>query len=559
MPSQQPNRLRHLSVLIVALSIMHCFSAGASAQLSDFVIDPTQSYITASNGIYVNVEQFPGSLTTQLFGDLYVDQMTPGLLKISSVTSIGLQTQSTNSIPQFKPAQISGRVQDFPSQFKSVAFAMRGVTIGMTDYSTSVSGDNFNLFGSIFNFASGESDLIGSGLGGSKTPTVTTGVSTTGTIQPTPSGEQITIPFSFFGYIGLIPSNPQFFGRTTTFEGQIVANYTGPQILPSGVQATNLAVNSLVYSPQNHMLYGSTGASADHPNGTITQIDPKTGAIGTAYDSNSVPTTLVISSDGSQIHAVTNDSANVQRFNVAQGAFDLNFALGGQAPFTIKVGSIAAVPGQADEVLVTRTVPSLSPRLAGTAIYKDGVALPDNIGGSLGGPDFSRIDPTGQLIYGYTASITPNAYVLAEPTNTGLHQIGGSFGGYGDGKIAAGKLFRPQGDVIDLFTGQTLGAFLGSGDFTFDIEHNRLLSLTNTSAGWVVRAYDLTSLSLLGSETIPVVTGQTFDLQRWGDRGLAFRDANEVYTIQTSLVPEPSTLALAVLGAAAAVALRRKI
>ena len=106
-----------------------------------------------------------------------------------------------------------------------------------------------------------------------------------------------------------------------TFTGQIVAvtNTPATQLPPVGVQIVNLAANGLVYYQQNGQLYASTSTIAGHPNGALAQINPATLAIGSVYDMAGAPGKLVLSDDGSTIHAVTDGGTTVRQFNVNQG------------------------------------------------------------------------------------------------------------------------------------------------------------------------------------------------------------------------------------------------
>ena len=94
-----------------------------------------------------------------------------------------------------------------------------------------------------------------------------------------------------------------------------------------------------------------------------------------------------------------------------------------------------------------------------------------------------------------------------------------------------------------------MGAFLGGGNFVFDPDLHRFFSITTSGSNQTIRAYSLDTLALIDSETFPGIPGSASSLTRFGTDGLGFRtSAGQVVFIRSTLVPEPSSVMLAVVG-----------
>ena len=278
----------------------------------------------------------------------------------------------------------------------------------------------------------------------------------------------------------------------------------------------------------------------------MTTINPTNGSIGTSYSIAGSPGTIVITSDGSYIYAVANGGNMVDRFNLSRGTVDLSFNLPGTGTeYQQDVKNIYTIPGQPNSVLLARYYPGFSPPAGGTYIYQNGVQLPDSVGYTLGsgGPDIICVNETGTLAFGYQNSVSSWSYWAMSITNSGVQGVGGYattfLSGYNIGYIAVagGKLFDDQGQIYDLVSGANLGSFTGAGNFCLDAADNMFYSVTSNSNSETIRAYNLTTLGLVGSANIAGVSGSTYNLTRYGGNGLAFNTPTQVVAVNSSLVP----------------------
>ena len=574
MPNSNPNR-RFASSRLLGMLCAACLAIPAAAEAENsYVVDPSESYITLTGylGALPIESQFFGSLTTTLTGTIVVDRAAPDLLVFNPLTTIALTTQATNSAPFDAPAALSAKVTNlFPGVDGN--FAIRNAGVSPAD------GFVSHFTGGVldptppFSFSNGLFDIVIPGHVNYANIPITFGSGASnptapGTIAPVGSQDRLELPFDFSTKL----TDP-FTGISADLHltGRVVAN--GPQmpippvlpVHPVTAQQINLATNDLVYSTLDGQLYASTPASQAHPGGTLTSINPQSALVGPAHDMSGIPGTIVVSSDGTTIHAVTDGGHVVQRFDVASQATDLQFVLPDLGQYSQLVKTIEAVPGHADQVLISRYLPPYSVPAISTAIYANGVPLPDAVGFDLGigGPDLSTIDPTGQHVYGYQNTVSSFDFWVLKVVPTGLvgedfFQYGSMLSGFDVNRIAVadGKLFTNGGEIIDLATQKWLGTFAGGGNFLLDSEHSRLFSVADEGEGLTIRTYDLSSLDLLRVNRLVGIHGVTDSLTSWGEDLLAFRaDQDRVFIVDLAIVPEPSSLALAGMGTALLVGL----
>jgi hypothetical protein len=126
-------------------------------------------------------------------------------------------------------------------------------------------------------------------------------------------------------------------------------------------------------------------------------------------------------------------------------------------------------------------------------------------------------------------------------------------------ELLGNDLFDDRGEVFSLSPAVQVGAFLGGGDFVLDPGTNKLFSITTSGSTQTIRSYSLSTFQLLGTDTVSGVSGNTGSLIRFGADGLAFATSNnQVVLVHSSVVPEPSTALLTIIGVVSAVAVRRR-
>ena len=288
------------------------------------------------------------------------------------------------------------------------------------------------------------------------------------------------------------------------------------------VTTINQAFNSLVFDPANGLLYGDNSTS-------IVAINPSTGALGTAVPISGTPGRMVISSNGQYIYAVVDSGGAVQRFNTVTQQADLFFAL----PSGIDVGTISAIPGQPQSVLISGYFPGFSPPTAATVVYQNGVALPDQVGHNqlgLGGPTQTFVSPDGTTAYGYDSSDTSFGFNIMAISSSGVQQTGTAspLSGFNVGGLSesGGMIFDSLGQVVSLATDKQVATFSGGGDYTLDNGSGKLFSTVSSGTGTqTIYVYNLTSLQQISSfalSNIPNGTSSAHNLTRFGTSGVAF-------------------------------------
>ena len=247
---------------------------------------------------------------------------------------------------------------------------------------------------------------------------------------------------------------------------------------------------------------------------------------------------MAIASDGSYVYAVVNNGHNVQRYNVMSNSLDLNFSVGNNP-----ISQFYTIPGQPNSVLLSQNAPGFSPPAIQTAVYQNGVRLPDFIGNGLGvgGPDIVAINETGTSMYGYQNTVSSFTNWRATVDSNGLTQVSAPLqnilSGYTVGRIAlAGNLlFDNLGQIFSLTNPGQVGSFTTNGTFTLDPADSRFYSLSVTGSTQTILVYDINSLQQLGSIPLPASTGSIGGITHFGVNGLALNTPSQVVLLQSAL------------------------
>jgi len=312
-----------------------------------------------------------------------------------------------------------------------------------------------------------------------------------------------------------------------------------PPYVPTFVRRVNLQANSLVYSEATEALY-ATVESRDGPRGnSIARITPLTGEIGPSVFIGAEPDRMAISDDGRMIWTHLNGVNSVRGFDVMSQTAGVEFGTGSftpQPPLDMDV-----VPGHPQSVALSRGFSQVS---AGSVVVVDsGIKRPNIVNTSSSGPIEFGADPStlygafgGDLIKFF---VDPSGVTQASVTPALLPSIK-TF------KFADGLLYTSTGAVVDPESGVLRGTFPGvnSAAMAVDTANHRVFYVTATGTGVVLQAFDSDTFLLIGSQTLPGVTGAPVTLVRWGTNGLAFNttpslgsaDPNQVYILETEFV-----------------------
>jgi MYXO-CTERM domain-containing protein len=199
---------------------------------SDFVIDPTQSYITMSGNTTFGTsvpfeEQFLGSLTTELSGDIFADTGSPSAIVVEPASSINLVNQPTLAQPGNVAAQFAAQIPNYPTSGATSNIAFSNIAMGTSLSTTQEVGGVLTTNQIGFNFAGGLASISAPGLfAGTAGMTVGgTNSANPGSLQPAGAGERMVIPLAF---------NGSSLGTNLHFTGQIVAHSSTPPGGPGG-------------------------------------------------------------------------------------------------------------------------------------------------------------------------------------------------------------------------------------------------------------------------------------------------------------------------------------
>lgn len=319
----------------------------------------------------------------------------------------------------------------------------------------------------------------------------------------------------------------------------------------------NVQSNDMTFNPATGLLYVSSPSNAASNPNSLIPINPANGALGTPIAVLPSPSRVVSSGDGTFLYIVSNGGQTVQRYNPSTAAFATKLSI-----LNNNVSQIVAVPGYSDLVAVAQNDPGTSPPAVQSALYQNGVALPNHIGNGIGvgGPDIIAVNDTGTLFYGYqttvtsytnwTAAITPGpSGGLTSTSAPTLQNV--LTGPRGRIDVADNMLFDDNGHIYDTVNPSLLSLFPTTGTFALDPQHHRFYSMVNSGSSQTVDVFDMdvtNSLKLLG--TIPATgeVGGVGEITRFGPNGLALRTPTQVILLTSGLVPEPSSVILLIIG-----------
>lgn len=310
--------------------------------------------------------------------------------------------------------------------------------------------------------------------------------------------------------------------------------------------------NDLVSDPVHQVIYLSVpGVATANPN-TIAVINEANAGISTSQFAGSNPNVLAISDDSSLLYAGIDGSASVQRFILPALTPDINYSLGtssSSGPYYAL--DLQAAPGEPDTTAVTLGV-STSGKVAqgGIVIYDNSKPRPTFAPGfgSAGstalydsiqwGSDATQLFAANNEDIGfdfYTLSVNSSGVTLDDDYPSAFS----SFNNRIHFDPGTGIVYSDDGHALNPATGLPVGNFSTTGIMVPDSTLNRAFFLTQTSSSSVVviESFNLNEFSLIGSITIPSISGNPLRLVRWGSNGLAFNtNAGQVWLIGGNFV-----------------------
>ncbi len=342
---------------------------------------------------------------------------------------------------------------------------------------------------------------------------------------------------------------------------------TGP-IPPPQPFTTFLAlpINDIVYNAVDGLIYASIpGLAGGGLGNTIAGIDANSGAIVKTIFVGSEPTRIALSSDGTQLFVGLNGAGAVRQVNLTTGTAGMQFSLGGgpglyNLPYTAQ--GLAVLPGQPNSVAVYGNNGVVTIFDSGVARAKTSSGLNvyfnQNYGSLAFGSSASTLYLNSQSIGSYLYALTIDSTGVTAATTLGTS--GGNTIQYDNGRI-----YLSSGVVLNSSTGTQVGQFSTAPTSTTSgsapvVAAGPVVSDSTLGRAWVVPssyqtntnqivAFDETTFNPVGS--VPVTGVGAYpsssynnvpaDLIRWGQNGLAFHTANQLYVVQSPIVKDLST------------------
>jgi hypothetical protein len=303
----------------------------------------------------------------------------------------------------------------------------------------------------------------------------------------------------------------------------------------SNFRSVDLDTNDVIFDPFTRKLYASIPSTAHQVTGnSIVSIDPLTGKLGTPVFIGSEPTRMGISHDGLYLYVVLSGANAVRRLDLTNLTAGTQFTTVGPlfGPFT--ASDVAVMPGNNSAI--------------STCGYADGIQVWDvTDSGATSRPltkSFGNDVYEGSVLaWGSAVNLYSNDEGLSPSTlhrfivgDTSFAESDATYLDAVDGKItySGGRIFSDGGGVVDPSpappnTPQLLGRLVGGGSSTVDTTINGAFFLDQNSGQTyhVLTAADPTHFVTTGSVQLDNLTGDAFDLIRWGGNGIAFRTAKD--------------------------------
>jgi trimeric autotransporter adhesin len=333
------------------------------------------------------------------------------------------------------------------------------------------------------------------------------------------------------------------------------------QTLPPQAFTTflTLPINDIVYNAVDGLIYASiAGSGGEGLGNTIAGIDPTSGVIIKTIFVGSEPTRMALSSDGTQLFVGLNGAGAVRQVNLTTATAGVQFSLGGgpgvyNPPYTAE--GLAVLPGQPNSVAVYGSNGIVTIFDSGVARAKTSTGLSVYFDQNSGSLSFGS---SASALYLNSQSTSANLYALTIDATgvTGATLLGN--GGGNSIQYDNNRLYISSGVVLSASSGSQLGQFSTastSGNPSTPVAAvGPVVSDSTLGRAWVVNsnqilAFDETTFNPTGS--IPVTGVGSYpsssfnnvpaDLIRWGQNGLAFHTASQLYVLQSPIVKDIST------------------
>jgi hypothetical protein len=301
---------------------------------------------------------------------------------------------------------------------------------------------------------------------------------------------------------------------------------------PNGytIQVIDQAATDLVWDAPSGALYLAVPSSADEHANSIVALDPTTGELGIERGVGDSPVALAVSDDGRYLYAATQESSEVQRFELPDLTPNLRIALPENGGMQLYPLTLAVAPA-APETLALVARESLAAAPAGVLIFDNETPRPNAYMFNPIEPRYRSLQWSGsQVLYAGKEggdlgilSVHANGVALSEAHS--LAQVGG--GEYI--RLDNGHLYLDSGDRVDPTTHTLVGSYVPpSGGlmrgFVTDSATGRAYGLIRHTFDHYLQSYDLNTYEPIATvplHGIDASANASIKLIRWGDNGLA--------------------------------------
>lgn len=317
--------------------------------------------------------------------------------------------------------------------------------------------------------------------------------------------------------------------------------------LPFSVfRSVSIDANDVVFDPFTRKLYASTPSTASQVMGnSIVSIDPLTGRLGQPVFIGSEPTRLAISDDGKYLYAVLSGANAVRRMSLPDMTAGTQFTTINpvfNAAFT--ASDVAVMPGNHNMVSTCGYANGIQ---VWTVTSSGATPLPLTrglINDVYEGSVLAWGSPTA--LYSNDEGLSPSSFHRFTVGPTSFTETDSTYLDFVDNKItfSGGLVFTDGGGIVDPSpapptTPQLVARLtpVGGGSSTADTSLNGVFYLDQNSYNVtkrVLSAFDATRVVQSRSVELDNLTGDAFDLIRWGNDGLAFRTAKDFWGNGTS-------------------------
>lgn len=299
-----------------------------------------------------------------------------------------------------------------------------------------------------------------------------------------------------------------------------------------------LDTNDIAFDPFTRRLYASIPSTAKQVQGnSVVSIDPLSGKLGTPIPIGSEPTRLGVSDDGSYLYVVLSGSDAVRRIDLTNLTPGAQFTTVSPLFGNYAASDVSVMPG--------------NPNAVSTCGYADGIQVWDVTDQGATARPLTRalendVYEGSVLAWGSATDLYSNDEGLSPSTlhrfvvgATSFAETDATYLDRVDGKItySGDHIFSDGGGVVDPspappVTPELVGTLPGGGSSAVDTTINGAFFLSSNSYGVtsrVIAAAEPMRFITRGTIELDNLTGDAFDLIRWGQDGVAFRTATDFW------------------------------